>query len=71
MSDRLEILHSFDEARAATGYKTGRALKAACQRHGIRIVSLSPQHKALRHADYKMLLDRASAVPAMAAKAGL
>ena len=63
MSDRLEILHSFDEARAAAGYKTGRAFKAACQRHGIRIVSLSPQHKALRAADYQTLIDRCSAVP--------
>ena len=40
------LIH-FGPVKAALGIETNRALKSICARHGIPIVTLSPQVKAL------------------------
>jgi hypothetical protein len=58
MSEQLETIHKLSEVRDAMRFKTNRSLRAACERHGIAILDLSRQSKALRHSDYQLLLSR-------------
>lgn len=60
MSDQLETIHLLSEVRDAMRFKSNRSLRAACDRHGVPILDISRQTKALRHSDYELLLSRAS-----------
>jgi hypothetical protein len=53
------LIH-FGAVKAALGIETSRTLKSVCARHGIPIVALSPQMKALTTESYQLLLIRAS-----------
>ncbi|MDA9539641.1 hypothetical protein ACM41_26435 [Bradyrhizobium sp. CCBAU 21362] len=60
MTGQLETIHLLSEVRDAMRFKSNRSLKAACERHGVPILDISRQTKALRHSDYELLLSRAS-----------
>ena len=53
-------LMNFSAVKAGLGIETNRTLKRLCARHGIPIVALSPQTKALTVESYLLLLARAS-----------
>jgi hypothetical protein len=58
-ANMTKLIH-FGAVKAALGIETNRTLKSLCARHGIPIVTLSPQMKALTAESYALLLQRAS-----------